>query len=64
VERWLRMVLGEIELIREEFGSLAAMAAKKKGWDEAATQNLVLPMLESLQETIAEFRKEIEHARK
>ena len=65
LESWLAKVLGEIELIRDEFGSLKAMVEDSQNWNPKTTKDYILPMLQSLAETISEFHKEIKrHARK
>lgn len=62
IRRWLEMVASETLVIRVEMGGIAALLGERDKWHRPDVQDFVLPMLDALSQTVAEFRKEIADA--
>jgi hypothetical protein len=58
--RWLGMVIGEMHVIKTEHGGIARMLRQHDKWDWGQVERALLPILEDLEESVAEFRKEVD----
>lgn len=62
LERWLKAVSSETHIINVELGGIAKVLAESEKWHWGTVRSFILPMLEALGRTIAEFHQEIESA--
>lgn len=62
--RWLRVVASDMEVIQIEMGGIKQLLAEPAKWDWQAVHEYILPIMESVQESLTEFHREVQrHAR-
>lgn len=59
---WLRTVSAQTEFIHIKLGGIKALLAEPDKWDWEAVRGYILLVMESVEKTIAEYRKELERA--
>jgi len=62
VMRWLAMVIGEMDFIDLELGGLAKMLAERRKWDRREMREAALPILETLEGRLRDFKRELNDA--